>query len=262
MKDFIPSMLDRKASFVESAIDELPELENRTATPGSDHLPLFISVVSLLDAYPMGICPVPGGKLLVYRADGLVSTALAVLWKDDFGPADVVLVGELLEDALESLSDVKALCKGKKQSGEFVKQPAPGIYRSKVDHVQKAFDELSTIALQLRLKRSVRRQCAAMATLLETFPTGFYSNSPRHHKTPLSNADSLIFTVNAFLYSDSVIDSFTWKDHDQLDSMLSEALEILNAILIDAEANAPGYYRKGNGQPKKVKPLPVAKKSP
>ncbi|MPR32400.1 hypothetical protein [Salmonirosea aquatica] len=110
---FISSMLDRKTSYVELAVVELPELESRTATPGTDYLPLFISVVSLLDAYPMGICPVPveAGKILVYCADGFVSTALAVLWKEDFGPADVVLVGELLEDALECLVEVKTLFK-------------------------------------------------------------------------------------------------------------------------------------------------------
>lgn len=113
MKDcaFISSMLDRKTSFVESAFAELPELESRTAAPGGDYLPLFLSVVSLLDAYPMGICPVPAGKVLVYCADGFISTALAVLWKDDFGSADVVLVGELLDNALECLSDLKAFCK-------------------------------------------------------------------------------------------------------------------------------------------------------
>lgn len=111
----IGEMLDKKTAFLDLAIEELPELENLLSVRDSNHVPAFVSIVSLLDAYPMGICPAPAGKGLVYCADAFVSTAKAALWKEELTPADAVLVGELLEDALECLSDLKALCKGGKE---------------------------------------------------------------------------------------------------------------------------------------------------
>ncbi len=112
----IAAMLDKKTAILDLAFEELPELENLLSVRDANHVPAFVSIVSLLDAYPMGICPVDAGKLLVYCADGFVSTALAALWKEDLCPEDIALVTTLLEDALECLSDVKALCKGGKES--------------------------------------------------------------------------------------------------------------------------------------------------
>lgn len=145
---------------------------------------------------------------------------------------------------------------------KLVKQPAPALYRSKVHHVQKAFDVLAEIRIQLRLKRSVRWACASMARILEDYPPGLYSNSIRGHKTPLCYVDSHISKAKALVYSDTIIDSFDWEDYDHLDLLLSESLEMLNKIVEEAEANAPCYWREGDPQPQRLKPLPVARKNP
>ncbi|MPR32399.1 hypothetical protein GBK04_03315 [Cytophagaceae bacterium SJW1-29] len=101
-----------------------------------------------------------------------------------------------------------------------------------------------------------------MERILEDYPHQPYSNSLRCHKSGLSYADSCIKRVASLLYNESIIEQFDLLTYNEIEGLLSEALETLTVILNEAEANAPGYWRKGPAQPQRLKPLPVAKESP
>ena len=103
----IPAMLERKKSFIMAAFDLLPEFEARLDQK-DNYTYSFMMLVNTLDAYPPGICPAPNNaKTLIYCADSLVSASLAVLWQGELIPADIENIGDLLENAMDSICNAE-----------------------------------------------------------------------------------------------------------------------------------------------------------
>jgi hypothetical protein len=100
-------VIERKKSFVMAALDLLPEFE--ADLNQKDKCPYsFALLVNTLEAYPFGVYLFPNNtKTLIHCADSLVSASLAVLWQGELTVGDIERLGDLLENALDSICSAK-----------------------------------------------------------------------------------------------------------------------------------------------------------